>query len=130
MATIAAITGAELPRDSAEDSFNMLPVLQGKATASIRPYLLTQAFGNANALSIRRGNWKYIDHAGSGGNNYVQGEMKPFALPELAPTATGQLYNLANDPGETTNLFLQKPDLVKELQSLLQQSKTNGRSRS
>ena len=36
MATIAAITGAELPRDSAEDSFDFLPVLEGKATAPVR----------------------------------------------------------------------------------------------
>jgi hypothetical protein len=30
MATVAAITGSELPHDAAEDSFNMLPVLEGK----------------------------------------------------------------------------------------------------
>lgn len=130
MATVAAITGAELDRDAAEDSFNMLPVLEGTATAPIRPYLLTQAFGGARTLSIRRGNWKYIDHRGSGGNNYEQGLMKPFALPESAPEAPGQLYDLATDPGETTNLYLQKPEIVKQLQTLLEQTKTTGRSRS
>jgi arylsulfatase A len=129
MATVAAITGAELPRDAAEDSFNMLPVFDGKATASIRPYLLTQAFGGVRTLSIHSGNWKYIDHAGSGGNNYALGELKPFAIPETAPDSPGQLYNLATDPGETKNLYHQKPEVVKELQSLLQLSKTSGRSR-
>jgi arylsulfatase A len=129
MATIAAITGAELPRDAAEDSFNMLAVLEGKATTPIRPYLLTQAFGGARTLSIHRGNWKYIDHPGSGGNNYELGELKPFAIPETAPESPGQLYDLANDPGETKNLYHQKPEIVKELQSLLQSSKTSGHSR-
>jgi arylsulfatase A len=128
MATVAAITGVELPHDAAEDSFNMLPVLEGKATASIRPYLLTQAFAGARTLSIRRGNWKYIDHQGSGGNNYDKGELKRRALPEAAPEAPGQLYDLENDPGETTNLYLKHPELVAELKSLLEKSKREGRS--
>ena len=80
-------------------------------------------------LSIRRGQWKYIAHRGSGGNNYDKGELKPFALPETDPEAPAQLYDLANDPGETTNLFSKRPEIVKELQALLEQSKTTGRSR-
>jgi len=129
LATAAAITGAELPHDSAEDSFNLLPALEGKATAPIRPYLLTQAFGGASTLSIRRGNWKLIDHRGSGGNNYDKGELKSFAFPELAPDARGQLYDLSADPGETRNLYLNKPQIAEELKALLDQSKTSGRSR-
>ena len=30
--------------------------------------------------------------------------MKPYALPETAPKATGQLFNLDKDPGETRSL--------------------------
>lgn len=130
LATVAAITGVPLPRDAAEDSFNFLPVLEDKAAAPIRPYLLTQAFGGGATLSIRRGNWKYIAHRGSGGNNYQRGEMLPFALPELAPEAPGQLYDLANDPGETTNLYARRPELVAELQALLKETQASGRSRS
>lgn len=129
MATFAAITGAALPHEAAEDSFNLLPVLEGKASAPIRPYLITQAFGGARTLSIRRGPWKYIAHRGSGGNNYDRGDLKPFARPDTDPDAPGQLYDLANDPGETTNLYSRKPELVKELQGLLEHSKTTGRSR-
>ena len=129
MATLAAITGAELPRDAAEDSFDLLPVLEGKVKAPIRPYLLTQAFRGAKTLSIRRGDWKYLDHRGSGGNLYDTGGLKPFALPETDPEAPAQLYNLANDPGETTNLFFKHSETVKELRTLLESSKTSGRSR-
>ncbi len=129
MATLAAIVGAELPNDAAEDSFNMLPVLEGKASEPVRPYLLAQAFNGIRTLSIRRGNWKYIDHVGSGGNNYDKGELKPYALPDQAPDAPGQLYDLATDPGETKNLYLQKPEIVKELQALLKETKSSGRSR-
>lgn len=129
LATVAAVTGAELPHAAAEDSFNLLPALEGKATAPIRPYLLTQAFGGERTLSLRRGPWKYIDHRGSGGNNYNRGELKPFARPDTDPQAPAQLYDLATDPGETTNLYSTKPELVKELQALLTHSKTTGRSR-
>ena len=128
MATVAAITGAELPRDASEDSFNMLPVLEGKASTPIRPYLLTQAFGGKRTLSIRRGPWKYIDHRGSGGNNYDKGELEPFTLPDVAPEAPAQLYKLETDPGETTNLFFKYPEIVLELKSLLEKSITEGRS--
>ena len=128
MATVAAITGAELPRDAAEDSFNLLPVLEGKAAAPIRPYLLTQAFGGERTLSIRRGAWKYIAHRDSGGNNYTTPTLKFFALPEAAPDAPGQLYHLETDFGETTNLYFKRPELVAELKVLLEKSKTEGRS--
>jgi arylsulfatase A-like enzyme len=130
MATVAAIIGADLPNDAAEDSFNMLSVLLGNNNSPIRPYLLTQAFGGARTLSSRRGPWKYLDHTGSGGNRYDNNpELSPFVLPETAPGAPGQLYNLEADPGETRNLYFERPEIVKELKALLEQSKASGRSR-
>lgn len=129
MATLAAVVGVELPSDSAEDSFNMLPALSGTTNEPIRPYLLTQAFGGERTLSIRRGHWKYLDHRGSGGNNYDSPGLKPFALPDTEPGASGQLYNLATDPGEKTNQYKAQPKLAAELKSLLDQSKASGRSR-
>ncbi len=129
MATVAAITGAKLPENAAEDSFNLLPALEGKAASPIRPYLISQAFSGVRTLSIRRGNWKYIAHPSSGGNNYDKGEMAPFALPDTAPGTPGQLYDIATDPGETKNLHAERPDIVQELKALLEESKASGRSR-
>ena len=80
------------------------------------------------ALAIRRGPWKYLDHRGSGGNNYDSPELKPFALPDTAPDAPGQLYNLDTDPGETVNLYFKHPEIVQELKALLERSKAQGRS--
>ena len=126
MATIAAIIGAKLPDNAAEDSFNLLPALLGEDRAPIRPYLLQQAFGGARTLSIRRGPWKYLDHAGSGGNNYERDPaMRPFHIPDSAPVA---LYNLDTDPGETKNLYAGRPDIVRDLKALLEQSKASARS--
>ena len=130
MATTAAILGADLPDHAAEDSFNLLPAFLSEAGAPIRPYLLTQAFGGSRTLSIRRGPWKYMDHSGSGGNRYENSPgLKPFILPEAAPGAPGQLYHLGTDPGETKNLHADRPELVAELKSLLDQSRASGRSR-
>lgn len=130
MATVAGIIGAELPDAAAEDSFNMLPAWLSEDDSPIRPYLLQQAFGGQRTLSIRRGPWVYLDHKGSGGNRYeADTGLKDFALPEKNPDAAGQLYNLETDPGETMNLYAERPELVKELKSLLDQSKADGRSR-
>lgn len=129
LATVAAITGSDLPHDAAEDSFSLLPVLDGIAQEPIRPYLLTQAFRGSKTLSIRRGRWKYIDHPGSGGNDYSVPPLSAFALPEAAPEAPCQLYDVAADPGETTNLASRHPEIVRELQALLEASKASGRSR-
>jgi arylsulfatase A-like enzyme len=130
MATVAAIIGTDLPKDAAEDSFNMLPALLGKDSGPIRPYLLQQAFSGSRTLSIRRGQWKYLDHPGSGGNRYDNNpDLKPFILPDTAPGAPGQLYDLEADPGEAKNLYFEQPQIVKELKILLEQSKSSGRSR-
>ncbi len=130
LATVAALLGADLPRDAAEDSFNLLPALRGVAEGPIRPYLLTQGFEGARTLAIRRGPWKYLDHPGSGGNRYeTQPGLKPFLLPDTAPGAPGQLYQLEADPGETRNLYFEHPEIVRELKAFLDQSKSSGRSR-
>jgi len=108
----------------------MLPAWKDPAHAPIRDYVLMQAFAGKRTLSIRRGNWKYIDHPGSGGNRYeAPSELQIYALPEEAPDAPGQLYDLANDPGERRNLYLQNPSMVKELKTRLEESKSSGRSR-
>ncbi len=127
MATCAAIVGAELSNNAAEDSYNMLPILLGwQSNEPVRKYLIQQTA--SLALSIRRGQWKYLDHKGSGGNNYNNGGLKPYALPDTAPDAPGQLYNLRTDPGETNNLYFKHPEIVKELKSQLEIYKESGRS--
>ena len=128
--TCATVSGAKFPNSAGEDSFDLSAVLKGtQGGKAMRPYLLQQTF--AMKLSIRQGGWKYIDHQGSGGNNYEKpGEwgMKPFALPNTDPEAPGQLYNLMDDPGETTNLYSKHPEVVKKLKKLLHESIASGRT--
>jgi hypothetical protein len=125
MATCAAITGAKLPDDAARDSFNILPVLLGQDDGKpVRPYTLHETI--SLALAIRKGPWKYLDHAGSGGNNYGQAPLKQLPQPSAVPHAPGQLYDLSHDPGETDNLFFREPEIARQLKGLLEQSKSAG----
>jgi len=129
-ATCAAIVGATLPNDAAEDSFNMLPVLLGtQGKQRVRPYLLQQTW--TLKMSIRQGDWKLLDHKGSGGSNYERdGEwgLKQYAIADTDPDAPGQLYNLASDPGETINVYSKHPEIVTRLKALLEEAKTSGRT--
>ncbi len=127
-ATLASVVGYELPDESACDSFDMLPAMLGQQDESqpIRPHMLTQSF--RGEFQVRQGAWKYLDHTGSGGNDYTKPPLSKYALPEAAPRATGQLYNLEKDPGETNNLFFENEAKRIELQSLLARLKTTGRS--
>lgn len=128
MATLASIVGYKLPDDQATDSFDMLPAMIGTqdAAESIRPHLLTQSF--RGEFQLRVGGWKYLDHQGSGGNNYNNGNLAQYVLPEKAPQANGQLYDLSKDPGETTNLYFQEQNRREAMQTLLKTFKESGRS--
>ncbi len=131
-ATSAAIAGKDYPSDAGEDSYNMLPVLLGEqGDDPVRPYLVQQ--GHSQSLSIRMGDWKYLDHKGSGGTNYFKKDPKKkgpvhLLLPELDPDAPGQLYNLKDDPGETTNLYSKHPQIATKLKAMLDASIESGRS--
>jgi len=129
-ATVASVIGFELPDEVAVDSFDMLPAILGLVddADSIRPHLLTQSF--RSEFQLRLGDWKYLDHAGSGGNGYDKGLLEKYALPENVPDAPGQLYDLATDPGETKNLYEELPERRKQLQALLEELTKGDESRS
>ena len=128
MATCAGIVEAQLPNDAAEDSFDILPALHGQQQSkeAVRRHTLHQTI--KLELAIRRGKWKYLDHQGSGGNDYESNILKPYALAESEPHAPGQLYDLETDPGETTNLYSIHPEIVEELEGQLDTFRSSGRS--
>ncbi|MGB1817510.1 MAG: hypothetical protein ACPHJ3_19250, partial [Rubripirellula sp.] len=127
-ATLASVTGYKLRDEDATDSFDLMPVMLGMVTDSkpVRPHLLTQSF--RGEFQIRQGQWKYLDHKGSGGNNYERAPLSQYVIPEKEPDAMGQLYDLATDPGETQNLYFAMPEKTKQMQNLLKQLKESGRS--
>jgi arylsulfatase A len=120
LATAAAIVGAKLPGDAGEDSYNLLPALQGKKGKSIREAIVHHS--SEGMFSIRQGEWKLELGLGSGGFSQPQRvEPKPGG-------PQGQLYNLEKDPTEADNVWLQHPEIVARLTALLEKYKREGRS--
>jgi hypothetical protein len=74
-------------------------------------------------FGIRQGDWKLALGLGSGGFSPPKREDQKPGGP------AGQLYNLAADPEETTNLYLKHPEVVERLTALLERYKRQGRSR-
>ena len=122
MATLASLTGYELPNNAAEDSCNILPAMLGKTTTD-RP--IRQAVvhhSSYGVFSIRQGRWKMVlDCLNSGGWPTPRGSH-----PE--PGTPGQLYDLTADPLEEHNLWDERTDIVKQLGDLLQRYRDNDRS--
>ena len=125
MATLATIVGFELPATAAEDSFNQLPLLQGKPeSGGIRTSLVHNT--NAGKYGIRHNDWLLIN-AKSGGIS---------AVPKWFDDANGyapnpldaELYNLRTDVGQHSNLLQRYPAKAAELRALLAQIQTAGHS--
>jgi len=112
LATAAALTGQTLPDDAGPDSFNILAALLGQAGGTpCRDHLVEHGGG----LAIRKGPWKCIPGGGKGKAKGAAGGA--------------QLYNLADDIGETRNVAAMHPEIVKELSALLDEVRRKGRSR-
>jgi arylsulfatase A-like enzyme len=93
LASFAALTGREVVADGGPDSLNLLPALLGDSKRG-RDHLVEHAGG----IALRRGAWKLIP----------QRKNAPL-----------ELYNLADDIGETKNVAAENPRVVKEMSDLL-----------
>jgi arylsulfatase A len=114
MRTFAEIFSVQLPDHAGEDSFSLMPLLKG-ADKPIRTHAVSASIGGTPAL--RSGSWKYIPAPGSGGWGTGGDQSQPI-----------QLYNLADDLGETHNLAATMPEKVAEMKALLESLIINGRS--
>jgi arylsulfatase A len=121
LATAAEITGVNLPKDAGEDSFNLLPALQGKKGKPIREAIVHHS--SLGMFSIRQGEWKLELGLGSGGFS------KPQQIDPVPGGPQGQLYHISKDPTEADNMWLKHPDVVATLTALLEKYKREGRSR-
>ena len=107
MATLADIFQVPLPPDAGEDSFSLLPLLQGGSTP-----VRTQSVNTAcNGLpSYREGPWKLILQA------------------DAATGTAVQLYNLDQDPREASNMAGREPERAAAMRQAFEQLIVAGRS--
>lgn len=116
LATVAGLLGEALPEGAGEDSYNMWPAfINPELAESIHDYSIHHSLDGV--FAIRQGKWKYTPHLGSGGFT------SPQTMTPAAGQAIGTLYDLENDPEETTNLYSDNPDVVKALHALLETAK-------
>ena len=120
MATIAAVIGVPLPRGSAEDSYNILPYLEGTHRGPpIREYAVISTFNGDPVL--RKGKW-VLSFALGPGTQFTK-NWKP-----IPGGPRGQLYDLDADPAEARNVWLHYPDVVAELTAFYQAHVARGSS--
>jgi len=109
LASLAELTGQKLTDKDATDSFAVMETLLGKNKVD-RDYIIEHsAFGT---LSIRVGNWKYIEP-----NKGPETAAKTGI--ETGNNTKPQLYNLKEDPGEIKNLVDDHKDISEKLAAML-----------
>ncbi len=117
-ASMASLVGVALEEGEATDSLDQLDAWLGRSTSG-REFLIEESVGT---LSLRRDSWKYI---------------VPFTRPNLPAwierkgieggfDRDPQLYDLSADLGEQNNVAAERPELVRSLQSLVQQIVESG----
>jgi arylsulfatase A-like enzyme len=99
--TLAALLGQELPKGIPKDGFDMSSAFFGGL--GTRDAVLVHA--SSGVIGLRWDKWKYV-----GGNNDTLAVNAP----------AGELYDLSVDIGERNNLYVQEPEVVKKMQSMLE----------
>ena len=119
LVTLIALVGitATISWAQAPDSISFAKLLVMPDAVGTRKNLIMQSTG---PFVVRQGDWKLIAGKGSGGWTRVK--------PSKSDPA-GQLYNLADDPGEKNNRYDQEPETVTRMTALLHKYQAEGRSR-
>jgi arylsulfatase A-like enzyme len=96
--TAAELAGAKVPANCQTDGLSLVSFLKG-GPAPKRDYFYWELHEGQPIQAVRFGDWKAVKNG---------------------PKAELELYDLANDPSEKTDLAKSKPELVTKAQSLLQ----------
>jgi arylsulfatase A len=123
MATFAGVVKYKIADNEAKDSYNLLPaILNPGYPKTIRKVTVHQSINGS--FTIRKGEWKLLLAAGSGGWSSPKPGKEEEGLPMV------QLYNIDNDPGEMANVQDQFQEVVKEMTAILKKQVEEGRSTS
>jgi len=118
--TFVALAGAKTP-ELPIDGKDIWPLLSGQPNAK-SPHEAYYFYWQRNLQAVRAGRWKlHLPHAyrtlkGAPGNGGKAGAYEEKRT-DIA------LYDLVDDPGETTDVAAKHPDVVKELQALAEKER-------
>lgn len=121
-ASCAALAGTELPSDGCLDSFDVHAALLGQEGAKGREHLIQQDNGRGNNYGYRVGQWKLVRHDSKKSMNSGL-RLKRRTVPQF------QLFDLANDPGEATNVIGANQEVADQMKEELAELIRAGRSR-
>jgi arylsulfatase A-like enzyme len=124
-ATFAEVIDYPLNNEEAIDSYNLLPVLQGKNYSSPLRKATVQNT-SANKYALRQGDWVFIDSPTGSAKNAPQNYLTHFKLEPYGKGHDGLLFNVKEDPRQSQNLYAQHPEKVASMRKLLNEY-TNGK---
>lgn len=113
-ASLADLLKLDIPEGAARDSENLLPALLGRSPEG-RTELIQQS---PLRLSLVQGDWKYIP---PGKVMNWSAAALPGNTAGAPDTPDAQLYNLADDEGETRNLVQKHPERAREMAERLRE---------
>jgi arylsulfatase A len=113
-ASLAALTGTALPADACGDSIDVSGALLGQPGAKGRDHYVQQDNGGTGNFGFRVGNWKLVRYETKFANNEIV--EQPL---QRTPAPQFQLFDLAKDPGEKTDVFAKNPEVGENLKARL-----------
>ena len=145
LATCMALLGQDSSKLE-NDSVNVLPALIGEPKSPLREQLIL-APHKPTHLALRNGKWLFIGARGSGGFRGskphqhawggppavefvggVNSDIEKGKIKKDAPPA--QLYDLEADVEQTNNLYRQHPEVVQDMEALLDSCRKKGSEQS
>ena len=113
--TLAALAGANPPRDRVIDGRDIRPLLFGEPGAKT-PHEAFYYYYRDQLQAVRAGQWKL----------HLALEAKQVGLTgNTVAAAAVQLYDLENDLAETTNVAADHPQIVARLQQLAEMARAD-----
>lgn len=106
MPTLLELMGEASATPKGIDGVSFAPTLLGKKQDA-RPFLYRESPGYGGQQCVRVGDWKL-----------VRQRLNPGPRQANPPAPTTELYDLAKDPHETTDVAAKHPDVVKKLSAL------------
>ncbi|MEM9157981.1 MAG: arylsulfatase [Verrucomicrobiota bacterium] len=117
-ATFAQIIGYSIGKEDAIDSYNLLPALKGQNYE--RPLrVATVQNTQANRFALRQGDWVLINTSSGAVQKEPESYLQHFGLQTYPKDTPGLLFNLKEDPRQSTNLYAKYPEKVERMRSLL-----------
>jgi len=124
-ASLAALAGVRLPEGAAPDSMDVSRALLGEPGAKGREHFVQQDNGGTGNYGFRVGNWKLVRYDTKSARNVViEQQLANTPVPQF------QLFDLAKDPNESTNVIAQYPEIGERMKRRLEEIIAAGRTRS